>query len=431
MNAQEIRELQEAYQAVYAPQELTEEVEIATEYFYEMGLNEHGIDILIEELGVEEFVEWVDEIVEDYTLNEATRLQRDGGKLKGPKGSRPQSTTKAREKAQGGVTMKSSQAPSSTISARKRATKAAVEKQPETKETPDQKKQGIAGRLFGALKDRAARDTELLKKSWQTARDVGKEHEKKVTHAAATVAGAVAGARKFGKKVEQSPEATRARRKATVALGRGAQAAGRTAIKAAGAAGAAAGEGLKAKRQGKTGAQIAGRVAGTLVKKMTKEEYDYILSHLLDEGYANDSHGAEVILMNMSEGWALEVLDEAVRGSERSIANRITGNDIRKVTRGNKDVYKKPKSNDDIENEVSRGSQLRRRAETENMNDRRDRERIEANKKSIKRLNAKSGEDSGDYDAGYHGDDDTSGGDRHYSLSRTNRDARRRRASGR
>jgi hypothetical protein len=303
MNAQEIRTLQEAYLSVYQPQYINEEVEIATEYFYEMGLNEHGIDILIEELGVEEFVEWVDEIAEEYTLNEATRLQKKAAEkdriLIGPKGSRPQSTTKAREKAQGGVTMKSSEAPKSTIRARKKATKAAAEKQPETKETPDQKKQGIGGRIgaaFKFVKDRAAKDTELLGKSIQTAKDVA-------TRRGAEAKAVYDAVRERGKKVEQSPEATRARRKATVALGRGAQAAGRTAIKAAGAAGAATGEGIKAKRQGKTGAQIAGRVVGTLVKKMSAEEYNYILSHLLDEGYANDLHGAEVILVNMSEDW--------------------------------------------------------------------------------------------------------------------------------
>jgi hypothetical protein len=322
MNAQEIRTLQEAYLSVYAQQELTEEVEIATEYFYEMGLNEHGIDILIEELGVEEFVEWVDEIAEEYTLNEATRLQIDGRKLKGPKGSKPQSTTKAREKAQGGVTMRSSEAPKSTISARKRATKEAAKKQPETQETPKQEKQGIAGRIgaaFKFVKDRAAKDTELLGKSIQTARDVA-------TQRGAEAKAVYDAIRERGRQAEQSPQATRARRKATVALGRGAQAAGKTAIKAAGAAGAATGEGIKAKRQGKTGAQIAGRVVGTLVKKMSAEEYDYILSHLLDEGYANDLHGAEVILMNMSEDWALEVLDEARVESGESEA---TKSDIR------------------------------------------------------------------------------------------------------
>ena len=166
----------------------------------------------------------------------------------------------------------------------------------------------------------------------------------------------------------------------------------------------------------------------------TVDLYDVVIGHLLDEGYADTEESALAIMANMSEEWREEILDEAVRGSGRSIGNRITGNDIRGVTRKGKTVYKKPKWKDDVENEVHReysGYALRRQGETENMNDRRDRERIEANRKSIQTLNAKPGEDPGDYDAGYHGDDDTSNGKRHYSLSRTNRDARRRRASGR
>jgi hypothetical protein len=169
--------------------------------------------------------------------------------------------------------------------------------------------------------------------------------------------------------------------------------------------------------------------------EMEYDAYDLVLEYLLAEGHADTVEEANYVMLEMDAEMVQDIvetcLDEAVKGAQRSIANRITGNDIRKVTRGNKDVYKKPKSNDDIENKVSGGSQLRKTSETENMNDRRDRERIEANKKSIQRLNAKPGEDDGDYDAGYHGDDDTSGGKRHYSLSRTNRDARRRRASGR
>ena len=49
MKDQEILGLMEAYSSMYVPQELTEEVEIAAQYFYEMGLNEDGVDILIEE----------------------------------------------------------------------------------------------------------------------------------------------------------------------------------------------------------------------------------------------------------------------------------------------------------------------------------------------------------------------------------------------
>jgi hypothetical protein len=164
------------------------------------------------------------------------------------------------------------------------------------------------------------------------------------------------------------------------------------------------------------------------------DTFDAILEHLVAEGFADTNESALVIMANMSEEWREEILDEAVRGSGRSIADRITGNDIRGVTRKGKTVYKKPKWKDEVDNKVGReyrGYALRRQGETENMNDRRDRERIEANKKSIQRLNAKTGEDPGDYDAGYYGDDDTSNGKRHYSLSRTNRDARRRRASGR
>ena len=73
----EILNLQEAYNQVYAPQELTEEVEIAAQYFYEMGLNDEGVAIVIEELGCEEFGEFVYDLAEEYFLSEAseTRLQ--------------------------------------------------------------------------------------------------------------------------------------------------------------------------------------------------------------------------------------------------------------------------------------------------------------------------------------------------------------------
>lgn len=71
MRDQEIIGLYEAYASIYAPQQLTEEVQIAAQYFYEMGLNEEGVDILIEELGVEEFAEFVYDIADEYVLTEA------------------------------------------------------------------------------------------------------------------------------------------------------------------------------------------------------------------------------------------------------------------------------------------------------------------------------------------------------------------------
>ena len=71
MNAQELRNLQEAYFNVYENEQSNEEVEIASHYFCEMGLNEIGVEILIEELGVEEFAEFVYDISEEYYLTEA------------------------------------------------------------------------------------------------------------------------------------------------------------------------------------------------------------------------------------------------------------------------------------------------------------------------------------------------------------------------
>ena len=72
MRDQELIGLYEAYQQVHTQQRvINEEVEIASHYFCEMGLNEIGVEILIEELGVEEFVDFVYDISEDYYLTEA------------------------------------------------------------------------------------------------------------------------------------------------------------------------------------------------------------------------------------------------------------------------------------------------------------------------------------------------------------------------
>lgn len=305
MEPKELVGLYEAYHQVYEPQEFDEEVEIATEYFYEMGLNGNGIDILVEELGEEEFVNWVYDIVEEYTLSEARSAKRRSG---GKSYAEVKAEIDAKERAKASKKASSTQAPS------------------KPKETPAQTKKGMGG-LIGSIVQRAKQDTELLGKSIQTARDVASRR-------GAEVAAGYSALRAKGREAEQSAVATRARRKATVVAGRAAQAAGRTAIKAAGAAGAAAGEGVKAHRQGKTGAQIAGRAAGTFVGKMSREEYEYILEHLLDEGYATTLENAEKIAMNMSEEWVLDVLDEATAMAKRGYDETAIRNKIAKSTGG-------------------------------------------------------------------------------------------------
>lgn len=180
--------LMEAYAAVYAPQEeIVEEVDIAAQYFYDLGLNEDGVEIVIEELGEDEFSEWVYEIAEEYVLTEEeTRLQK-GASLKGPKGSKPQSTTKARVKAQGGVEMKTSARPGSTVRPGKRT--AAVEK---AKESQPQKKGGL-----GAIADRVRKGMERHNKAVSdTKKTIGKA-AKGVGHVAREFGKGVTGAAKF------------------------------------------------------------------------------------------------------------------------------------------------------------------------------------------------------------------------------------------
>jgi hypothetical protein len=42
--------------------------------------------------------------------------------------------------------------------------------------------------------------------------------------------------------------------------------------------------------------------------RTTNESYDYILSHLIYEGYANTVESAEAIILNMSEDWILSII---------------------------------------------------------------------------------------------------------------------------
>ena len=55
---------------------IKENIDIATEYFYQQGLNEYGIDILVEKLGNDEFCNFVFDIAEEYILTEQGRAAK-------------------------------------------------------------------------------------------------------------------------------------------------------------------------------------------------------------------------------------------------------------------------------------------------------------------------------------------------------------------
>jgi hypothetical protein len=88
MNSQQVQDMRLMYEAVYNDElwELANEynntvydediVEVATEYFYTYGLNEDGINILIEKIGLESFVEYVYDLSEDLILTEARKVSK-------------------------------------------------------------------------------------------------------------------------------------------------------------------------------------------------------------------------------------------------------------------------------------------------------------------------------------------------------------------
>jgi hypothetical protein len=242
--------------------DINEVIDIASEYFYANGLNESGIDLVIEELGEDQFTEFLFDLAEDYYL-----FEERAAKKRKPKKSVAELKAEidTKEKARKKIT---------TDRAEKAVEKA---KEKQSSETPA--KQSIAGRLMSALKDRATKDTELLRKSVETARNVA-------TRRGAEAAAVYTAARELGRKAEQSPAATRARRMATVAAGRAVQSATPVVKKVPSAVAGAAGAGLGSLRAGKSPAAAAGRAAGTLVRRMREsEDFGNWVNRLIDEGY--------------------------------------------------------------------------------------------------------------------------------------------------
>lgn len=83
---------------------LFESVDIATEYFFNQGLNEEGLDIVIEELGLEKFTDFVFYVSEDYELVEARRsgriepVSKSGKSIGSLKGGAKASAIRAKQK---------------------------------------------------------------------------------------------------------------------------------------------------------------------------------------------------------------------------------------------------------------------------------------------------------------------------------------------
>jgi len=269
MNVQELRNLQEAYLNVYKNEQSNEkEVEIASHYFCEMGLNEIGIEILIEELGVEEFVEFVYDISENYYLTEARagRVRIEPVTAKGTpfKSGKPtgKSLERLRKKKEERKEAESSERPSGMKAALQRqdAMVSASKQQP--------KKKGLLDRVAGAVL----------------------------------------------KGIERHKAATSGMGAAT-----------------------------------KVTAGKVGNAARAFAKGFTEETdlYNIILSHLIDEGYADTEEAAECIMVNMSEEWRDDIVEKKysfpLKPSELATVQRI---------RDRLDAEEKPQRPDSKKNSI-------------------------------------------------------------------------------
>jgi len=292
MNSEQIKDMHLLYNAVY-DEELREQfeeynntiydediVEVATEYFYSYGLNEDGIDILIEKVGLESFVEYVYDLSEDlYVLTEARRAKkRTGGK--------------SYDDVMAGINEREAKAKAKK-EAKKNASEAASEKkeverkEPESRgaeseakaEQPKSKKpirDAIARQILAGMK----RHREATQTAGNIARETGKTLGKiaSVTHEAG---------RRAGEHVKK--------------------------------------HGLKSLAHEEVEAWVNQLVEeGYDLSEYTWDEmaeiyessfdagedlYDIILSHLLDEGYVESVEQAEVIMVNMSEEWKQDIVE--------------------------------------------------------------------------------------------------------------------------
>ena len=195
-------------------------VNIATEYFYEQGLNEYGLEMVIEELGEDKFVEYVFDLGEEYFLNEAFFLKKSESNVKtskAPKGTKQYQTTNARIK-KGGQTI-TTKRPQSTISKKilkdrgEKATQAAAQAQPSTttQTKPSNVKDRLARGILGAIS--AVEDgVKRHKKATTTASGLAGQTVKTIGKAAKV-------AKEAGERAAASPEGIRAARLARTAFG--------------------------------------------------------------------------------------------------------------------------------------------------------------------------------------------------------------------
>jgi len=278
MRDQELIGLYEAYQQVHTQQRLiNEEVEIASHYFCEMGLNEIGVEILIEELGVEEFAEFVYDISEDYYLTEARAAKkRTGGKsyaeVKAEIDNKEAAKKKVKDEKQSA------------------AVAAAANQQP--------KKKGLLGRVADAVAAGIDRHNYAMKASEKTASKIGKAAREFGTGLMSSYDNWVGQLISDGYDLsnwtdEGLYEYYEQLCEKSLEIGQSPTPGG-----------------MNKPKKPVTSAIPPLPRRGTPVNTGYRESYDIVFEYLMTEGYADTNENALVIMANMSEDWRQSIVEE-------------------------------------------------------------------------------------------------------------------------
>jgi hypothetical protein len=291
MDSKHLIGLCEAYYQVYEPENITEEVDIAAEYFMSEGLNEYGVEILIEELGLDEFVNFVYDIAESYNLSESTVYSSYNkfDALEIALANQPRVFTEAsalQNRLAGAIL--------SGIERHKKA-------------TSDFSKTRLGKTLGGLAKGTAKGLTAVGDVGGDVAASTVRQVEKQIEKrkgGKGRYRGAGVGRRD---EVISKPSTSRPSSSSSSGV-RGALPPSNSKRKGI----------TNPQGTGKHNTALRGRLGlssteQTKPKATVKEYYDLILGYLLDEGYADSLESAEKIMVNMSEEWIDEILDEKVQ----------------------------------------------------------------------------------------------------------------------
>ena len=202
--------------------ELSEEyigevVDVTAQYFYNQGLNEEGLQIVIEDLGVDKFLEYVFYISEDLLLTEARAAKK-------RKSGKSYEEIKAEIDAREAAKKKPTAAQKVTISQGNDSVKKAVATQPKSRPALDALARGIMG-AASTVSTQYKKGMERHRQAVSTARDTAKT----VGRVAST---ATRAASEIGSGM-RAPMETNAGRNVQAALIKGARRATRAAVTAA------------------------------------------------------------------------------------------------------------------------------------------------------------------------------------------------------